>query len=153
MASLELKIPPPIIAALVALAMWFAARALPPVSMPLSVRVALTTLFVLPGVAFSATAAILFGQARTTRNPMRPEAASSLVRAGAYRFSRNPMYLGLLLLLVGWAAGLASAVALLGPVVFAAYITRFQIKPEERALAALFGADYADYQRSVRRWL
>ncbi len=153
MSSLELKIPPPIIAALVALAMWFAARALPPVPMPLSVRVALTTLFVLPGVAFSATAAILFGQARTTRNPMRPEAASSLVRAGAYRFSRNPMYLGLLLLLLGWAAGMASAVALLGPVVFAAYISRFQIEPEERALAALFGADYADYQRSVRRWL
>jgi protein-S-isoprenylcysteine O-methyltransferase Ste14 len=63
------------------------------------------------------------------------------------------MYLGLLLVLLGWAAALSSAVAVAGPVVFAVYITRFQIKPEERALAALFGAEYANYRQRVRRWL
>jgi protein-S-isoprenylcysteine O-methyltransferase Ste14 len=151
--SLELKIPPPVVALLVALAMWFAALATPPVGMPLSARVALATMLALLGVAFSGTAVVLFRQAKTTRNPLHPQAASSLVRSGAYKFSRNPMYLGLLLLLLGWAAALSSAPALLGPVIFAAYITRFQIKPEERALAALFGAEYDNYTRSVRRWL
>jgi protein-S-isoprenylcysteine O-methyltransferase Ste14 len=153
MSSLELKIPPPVVALLVALAMWFAARATTPVGMPLSARVALATVFGLLGVAFSGSAVVLFSHARTTRNPLHPEAASSLVRSGAYKFSRNPMYLGLSLVLLGWAAALSSALALLGPVIFGAYITRFQIKPEERALAALFGAEFANYERSVRRWL
>jgi protein-S-isoprenylcysteine O-methyltransferase Ste14 len=153
MQSLELKVPPPVVALLVALAMWFAARATTSPAMPLSVRVALATMFAVLGVAFSGTAAVLFSQANTTRNPLRPTTASALVRSGAYKFSRNPMYLGLLLLLLGWAAALSSVASLLGPVAFAAYITRFQIKPEERALAALFGAEYADYEQRVRRWL
>ncbi len=153
MSSLELKIPPPVVALIVALAMWFAARATSPLAMSLSTRVALATILILLGVAFSATAAVLFGQAKTTRNPLRPQASSALVQSGAYKFSRNPMYLGLLLVLLGWAAALSSAVAVVGPVVFAVYITRFQIKPEERALAALFGAEYANYRQRVRRWL
>jgi protein-S-isoprenylcysteine O-methyltransferase Ste14 len=75
------------------------------------------------------------------------------VCSGAYRFTRNPMYLGLLLVLFGWAAALSSALTLAGPVIFAEYISRFQIKPEERALAALFGSQYEQYKRRVRRWL
>jgi protein-S-isoprenylcysteine O-methyltransferase Ste14 len=153
MSLLELKIPPPVVALIVALAMWFAAGATSPLAMPLSARVALATILILLGVAFSGTAAVLFGQAKTTRNPLRPQASSALVQSGAYKFSRNPMYLGLLLVLLGWAAALSSAVAVVGPVVFVVYITRFQIKPEERALAALFGAEYANYRQRVRRWL
>ena len=84
---------------------------------------------------------------------MTPEAASALVRSGIYRTTRNPMYVGLLLILVAWAVLLSSVWTLLGPLVFVLYITRFQIIPEESALSALFGADYAAYQSSVRRWL
>ena len=63
------------------------------------------------------------------------------------------MYLGLSFLLVAWAVFLSSAWALLGPVAFVLYIGRFQIAPEEGALAKLFGSEYADYQAKVRRWL
>jgi len=63
------------------------------------------------------------------------------------------MYVGLLCVLVAWAVFLSSAWALLGPVAFVLYITRFQIEPEERALAKLFASEYTDYQAKVRRWL
>ena len=76
-----------------------------------------------------------------------------MVTHGVYRFTRNPMYLGLLLILLGLAVYLASPWVLLGPVAFAAFITRFQIQPEERALTARFGATYTDYCARVRRWL
>ena len=84
---------------------------------------------------------------------MKPQAASSLVIVGVYKLTRNPMYLGLSLVLLGWAVFLWSAWALLGPIVFIAYISRFQIAPEERVLATLFGAEYSAYKAKVRRWL
>jgi len=73
--------------------------------------------------------------------------------AGIYRFTRNPMYVGLALVLLGWAALLSSPWALLGPLVFVLYINRFQIAPEERVLSAKFGAAYTEYIARVRRWL
>jgi len=75
-----------------------------------------------------------------------------LVTGGIYRFTRNPMYVGLLLVLVAWATFLSSLWTLVGPLAFVLYITRFQIKPEESALATLFGQPYADYRAKVRRW-
>jgi len=73
--------------------------------------------------------------------------------SGIYRVTRNPMYLGMLLVLVGWAVFLANGLAVIAIALFPAYITRFQIKPEERALTALFGEQYASYSSRVRRWI
>ena len=86
-------------------------------------------------------------------NPIKPSAASSLVTGGVFRFTRNPMYLSLLLYLLAWAAYLSNWLALLFVPVFVLYINELQIKPEERALAVLFGAEYASYKGRVRRWL
>src|SRR6185312_11178713 len=97
--------------------------------------------------------ALAFRKAKTTKNPMKPQAASSLVTAGVYQRTRNPMYLGLLLVLLGLALYLWSAWSLLGPIFFVMYISRFQIEPEERALATLFGSEYSAYKAKVRRWL
>jgi protein-S-isoprenylcysteine O-methyltransferase Ste14 len=107
----------------------------------------------LAGIAFSAAGVLAFRRARTTVNPTRPEEATQLVRSGVYRITRNPMYVGLACLLVAWAVFLSSPWALLGPLAFVLYIGRFQIAPEERALAKLFGSDYSAYQAEVRRWL
>jgi protein-S-isoprenylcysteine O-methyltransferase Ste14 len=76
-----------------------------------------------------------------------------LVSTGVYSFTRNPMYLGMALVLLAWAAYLSSAWSLLGPLLFALYITRFQIVPEERVLDRLFGTSFAAYKKCVRRWL
>jgi protein-S-isoprenylcysteine O-methyltransferase Ste14 len=75
------------------------------------------------------------------------------VVSGPFRFTRNPMYLGLTSLLFAWATYLGSPLAVLGPVAFVLYITRFQIMPEEQAMAAKFGADYEAYRKTVRRWI
>ena len=81
------------------------------------------------------TSVAAFVRERTTVNPLRPTRTTVLVIAGAYRFTRNPMYLGMALLLAGWAVLLGSWVSVAAPVVFVAFITRFQIVPEERAMA------------------
>jgi protein-S-isoprenylcysteine O-methyltransferase Ste14 len=102
---------------------------------------------------FSLAGIVSFRRARTTVNPMKPEAATSLVSSGIYRITRNPMYVGLLFVLVAWAAGLSSAWSMLEPLAFFLYIGRFQITPEERVLSQLFGAEYSAYKARVRRWL
>ena len=76
-----------------------------------------------------------------------------MVTDGIYRYSRNPMYLGMALLLAAWALWLGNAAAWLGIVLFVALINRYQIRPEERILAAKFGDDYHSYCRRTRRWL
>ena len=153
MKSLEAKIPPPAVAAAIAVAMWATSRLAPLLHFPSALRLGTAAAILLVGVGFGAGGVLAFRRARTTLNPTRPEQASSLVRSGVYRVTRNPMYVGLLCVLVAWAVFLSSAWALLGPVVYVLYIGRFQIAPEERALATLFGSEFADYQANVRRWL
>ena len=92
-------------------------------------------------------------RARTTINPLDPGKASNLVTNGIYRLSRNPLYLSLLLLLVAYAIRLDSIAVWVGPCVFVAYVTRFQIVPEERVLTEKFGEAYAAYKDRTRRWI
>lgn len=96
---------------------------------------------------------VSFRRAQTTVNPLTPQAASSLVTTGIYRVSRNPMYLGMLLLLAAFAVFLANAAALIILPVFILYMNRFQITPEERALSSMFGPDFTAYTERVRRWM
>jgi protein-S-isoprenylcysteine O-methyltransferase Ste14 len=105
------------------------------------------------GAVMTGLAMLSFWRARTTANPMKPSSASFLVTSGIYRFTRNPMYLGMLLLLVGWALYVANALALLFLPAFILYMNRFQIKPEERALTARFGREYLEYMSQVHRWI
>jgi protein-S-isoprenylcysteine O-methyltransferase Ste14 len=92
-------------------------------------------------------------RAHTTVNPVHVDQASSIVTNGVYRLTRNPMYVGLALLLTAWAIWLAVPWAFAGPALFGLYIYRFQILPEERAMEAKFGAEYLAYKQRVRRWL
>jgi protein-S-isoprenylcysteine O-methyltransferase Ste14 len=105
------------------------------------------------GAAIAIAGVIQFARARTTVNPLQPDAASSLVSGGVYRWTRNPMYLGMALVLLAWAVYLSSVAALAVLPLFIVYINRFQIEPEERALQARFGAQFERYRKAVRRWL
>jgi protein-S-isoprenylcysteine O-methyltransferase Ste14 len=153
MQSLELKIPPPIIAVLIAVTMWGISLITPLLAVSSTYRIPLAMAIAVVGVALALAGNISFRQAKTTVNPLKPEAASSLVSSGIYQLTRNPMYLGMLMVLVAWAAFLSSPWALLGLVAFVIYIDRFQIVPEERVLSQLFGTDYVNYQTKVRRWI
>ncbi len=154
MKSLELKIPPPAVAALICAAMWGLSLFPPVVMLPTLTRAVVALAIAAVGGIFSMAGGVHFRRAKTTVNPMKPQTASSLVTGGIYKFTRNPMYVGLLLVVIGWAAFLCSLWALLlGPVAFVLYISRFQIRPEERVLSSLFGAEFTAYQARVRRWL
>jgi protein-S-isoprenylcysteine O-methyltransferase Ste14 len=153
MNRLEHKLPPPLVALCVAVLMGVAAHFTESLPIPFGVRVGLALALVGAGMALDITGIVQFRRARTTVNPLRPQAASSLVCDGVYRFTRNPMYLGLLLVLLGWAAYLASLLALVLAPLFVFYIDRFQIGPEERALSARFGREFDAYAARVRRWV
>jgi len=149
---LEHKIPPPLVGLLLAAAAWW----LSPDGWwgdASLLRQTLAGALALAGILLDGIGVWQFLRARTTVNPLRPTRTTVLVIAGAYRFTRNPMYLGMALLLAGWAVLLGSWVSVAAPVVFVAFITRFQIVPEERAMAARFGQDYRAYCQRVRRWL
>ncbi|MEO6986903.1 MAG: isoprenylcysteine carboxylmethyltransferase family protein [Paralcaligenes sp.] len=96
---------------------------------------------------------IAFKRAQTTVDPRRPGSASTLVTSGIYRLTRNPMYLGILLVLIAWAIFLGNGLSLLFAFALAMYIHRYQIRPEERFLQEKFGADFARYKAKVRAWI
>jgi protein-S-isoprenylcysteine O-methyltransferase Ste14 len=151
--ALESRIPPPLVGLAVAALMWLAASYAPAFHFELPGRGLLAAGFAVVGGLLDLAGLLSFRRAGTTINPLRPSAAASLVIAGVYRVSRNPMYLGMAALLSGWGLWLANALSLAAMALFIVYMNRFQIGPEERALAQLFGQDYLDYTRRVRRWL
>ena len=103
------------------------------------------------GIALANVAILLFRRAGTSEKPW--ETSRAIVIAGPYRFTRNPMYVGLTLLHAGLALALDTPVALiLLPVVLVIIQTQV-IAREERYLVAKFGAPYDEYRRRVRRWL
>lgn len=150
---LALKVPPPLVMLGVALLMWLAALAFPGLAWDMAARTACAVVLAAFGTGIAVAGVVSFVKARTTVNPLKPGTASSLVTTGLYRLTRNPMYLGDLVVLIGWAVFLCNAVSFLLVPIFVLYINRFQIGPEEKALSGLFGAGYAAYQSTVRRWL
>jgi protein-S-isoprenylcysteine O-methyltransferase Ste14 len=153
MRVLELKIPPPAVALVTAVLMWLASRSSPVLAFVFPVANLLAVGLAAIGLMVAISGVVTFRRARTTLNPTKPEASSSLVSWGIYRITRNPMYLGLLLQLTAWAIFLSNWLAFLFLPVFVVYINRFQIIPEEQALTSLFAREFVDYQSRVRRWL
>ncbi len=151
--GLETRIPPLVVLALCAALIWFG-----PVisgSVPLVIPFAgpAAAALGIAGAAIAIDAVVRFVGARTTVDPRDPDKAARLVTDGAYHFTRNPMYLGKAMLLAAFSIWQADPLGLLAGPVYVAYIDRFQIVPEERALGSLFGAAYADWCRRVRRWI
>ncbi|MFZ2236552.1 MAG: isoprenylcysteine carboxylmethyltransferase family protein [Dokdonella sp.] len=141
------------IALLCAVLAWLLARSTPAFAFALPARILIAIVLALAGVSLALSGMAAFRKADTTVNPRSPDQASSIVRNGPFQFTRNPMYLGLALVLLGFCAYLANPLSVVAVVVFVAYITRFQIIPEERVLLEKFGEPFAQYMRSVRRWI
>lgn len=153
MQALELRVPPVAVVIVTAAAMWAAARGTPTLEFPFALRISLALGLAALGLGIAIAGVRAFRRASTTVHPMRPDETTTIVASGIYAWSRNPMYLGMLLALGGWAVWLASPVAALLLPGFIAYLNRWQIGPEERALTARFGDAYASYARRVRRWI
>lgn len=109
--------------------------------------------FYLAGVVVALCGMWAFRKAQTTTNPLNPNKATSLVTNGIYKRTRNPMYFGMLLILLGFAIMQSNVVALLVLPAFVVYMNRYQILPEERVMQEKFGEDFAAYTERVRRWI
>ena len=153
MKALELRIPPVAQFLLLAAGMWLLAKYLPGLSLDIPARRGFAVLLFCLGGIVAVPAVAAFRSAGTTVDPRDPEKASQLVVAGVYRYTRNPMYLGLLLLLLGWAFYLSNLAAFAGAPLFVAAMNRLQIRQEEAAMEAQFGDDFRRYRETVRRWL
>jgi protein-S-isoprenylcysteine O-methyltransferase Ste14 len=150
---MRVHVPPPIWMVLAAFVMWALDRWVPLAQWITPPWNRLGAVAAAVGIAIAIAAFVRFRQAGTTVKPTDPSKTSHLVTDGVFRISRNPMYLGLLLLLIGWAIWLGSASPWFVPPLFVILLTVVQIIREERALAQRFGEQYALYRRDVNRWI
>ena len=153
MKSLELKVPPVLQVLIIAFVMYGLSGLLPNLQVMVFGTNWLAIGLVLVGMALAIMGVLAFKKAQTTVNPHTPEKSASLVTNGIYHYTRNPMYLGMLLVLLGWAFYLSNFAALLVLPVFIIYMSRFQIQPEERFMKQKFSDEYQIYMTKVRRWL
>lgn len=153
----EHRIPPPVVDLACAGLMWWLASALPALQYwPRGgggwVGLLVLALVVVGG-AIALAGTLAFRRAQTTINPLAPRRTRALVTDGVYRFTRNPMYLGMLLVLAAWAVWLGNLAAFAGLPVSMLVLGVLQVAPEERILHERFGAEYERYRARVRRWL
>ncbi|MEE9444524.1 MAG: isoprenylcysteine carboxylmethyltransferase family protein [Cocleimonas sp.] len=153
MKALELKIPPPVYAIIIGASMWWLNQALPMAHWIDSPWNNMGLVIIVLAIVLDSSSLYLFIKKQTTINPMRPTSTQGLVTAGLYQYTRNPMYVGLLTILLGYAVWLGSVTPFLVLPLFYWLITTMQIKPEERILEEKFGQEYLDYKSKVRRWL
>ncbi len=153
MSTLELRIPPAVVALVAAIGMWLLSGLVSFLTFDLPARALLASLLVIAGGIAGFVGIFSFRVAHTTVDPRVPGAARVLVTAGIYRFTRNPMYVGIFLILLAWLVFLGNLLSIVMLPVFVLYMNRFQIVPEERALTEKFGDEYLRYQQDVRRWL
>ena len=145
------KIPPPIITLICGLGIYFS-RSLFPKYNYISINI-IAVSFLLLGIIILITAVLSFKKQGTTVSPLQPEKASYLVVSGIFKYSRNPMYLGMLLILISMTIKFNFVGGILIIFAFIAFITKFQIIPEEEAMEKLFGQEFKNYKKTTRRWL
>lgn len=150
---LQLKIPPPVYLLTFAGLMWLVDYFVPWGAVIASPWNNVGIGLVVAAILLDIVSLGLFFKAHTTFNPIKPENTRELVTGGSYRFTRNPMYLGMVVILIGWGLWLGSVLPFLLIPVFMVVLTYQQILPEERILAEKFGESYLKYKRNVRRWL
>lgn len=153
MSALELKVAPDVVWLAVAAFMWVSSVFTDGIRIPVIARAFLAGMFLAAGVALIVSGRLELERSHTTWHPSGPGRTTSLVTTGVFRYSRNPIYLGMWFVLIAWAVVLTSPLALAVSVMFVLYLTRLQIVPEERALSALLGDQYRQYASRVRRWL
>lgn len=150
---MKLLIPPPLQAVICAGAMWLLSMRLPDFSFSFALQQQLAIFICVIGIAIDLFSVGLFARKKTTVSPFSPKKTQELVTSGLYNYTRNPMYLGMSLILTGLAMWLGNFASFFMIPVFVWFITHLQIIPEEEILMEKFGQDYIDYASRVRRWV
>ena len=145
------KIPPPIVTLFFGLCIYFSKEYF--LEFNLKFLTLLSYISYFAGLSILVLAVRLFKKQSTTVNPIKIENASSLVTSGVFKYSRNPMYLGMAMILFGLALMFNLIGGIIFTLLFTIYITKFQIRPEEEVMERFFGADFLKYKQNVRMWL
>lgn len=145
------RIPPPFITFIFGLIIYFSRSFFPPNNTPYIENI--SVLFLILGLTIGILAISVFVKKKTTINPVNISKASSLVNTGVFKYTRNPMYLGMLFILLSISFKFNLYGGSIIVFIFYLFITRFQIIPEEKTMDQLFGQEYRDYKHSTRRWL
>lgn len=145
------KIPPPIVTLICGLGIYFSRPFFPEYILSINNILSIFILFLGLGILFISAAS--FKKHQTTINPLKPEQASSLVISGVFSFSRNPMYLGMVFILISISIKFNLLGGLLITSMFVLFIKKFQIIPEEAAMHKLFPKEFASYKENTRRWI
>ncbi len=149
---MKFRFPPALVTLLFGAMMYLLDRFLPVGEFDFFGRQGLIYVVLVLGFLIAFIALLQFWGAKTTIDPLRPEKSSSLVTSGIFNYTRNPMYLALLLLLIAWGLHLGNAFNTLFAAGFVYFMNYFQIGHEEKALSKKFGKEYQLYCRAVRRW-
>lgn len=152
MANLELKIPPAVLFLLFVGVIWLLNELLPAAT-EVSVPNWVIRVFLACGVLIALAGVVQFAMRSTSVNPHKPDRASSLVTTGVYRMSRNPMYLGMLIILTGAVLKSGQMAGFITLPLYVLYMNRYQIIPEEKVMTEKFGDAFKTYCKNVRRWI
>ena len=144
------RVPPPIVTLICALLIYLSKPFFPELIFNYSNQIFL--FFLISGLSIILISFQTFKRQKTTINPIKIEKASSLVTNGIFKHSRNPMYLGMVLILISIAIKFNFYGGILVVGFFVYFITSFQILPEEKAMLKLFGEDFINYKNKTRRW-
>lgn len=145
------KIPPPIVTLICGLTIYFSRTLFPNTQGYLSSSIAII-LFLL-AILILLAAVLSFKKQGTTVNPLEPEKASSLIISGLFKYTRNPMYLAMVFILLSLTSKYNAIGGVVGTTLFVFYISKFQIIPEEQALQRKFGEEFERYKEKTRRWI
>jgi len=148
---MKTKIPPPILALVMIVLIYLSSFFIE--STKFNYQGSLSVLVLILGLACAIPSFKLFARYKTTISPLKPSDATALVTEGMYRYSRNPMYLGLLLLTIASTIWFGTWFGIIINILFIFLINFLQIIPEEEALLEIFGEEYEEYKKNVRRWI
>ena len=151
MIDIKTKFPPPLVALTFGFLINYTKNIFPKIE--IKNEIIFGSFMIISGLIIILSAIILFKKYQTTITPLNPSNATKLITDGIYKFSRNPMYLGLLLVLVGISIILNLTGGFFFILLFILYINLFQILPEENAMLDLFKDEFLEYKKNVRRWI
>ena len=145
------KIPPPLVVLILVISTFFSSKKIDLIQIPFQ---SLISIFILSiGILILLNPVLKFKKSKTTINPIKFNKVNKLVTSGIYKYSRNPMYLGLLMIVISSSIFYLNIYSILTPLFFYLWINRFQIKREEVFLTEKFGEDYLSYKKKTRRWI
>ena len=145
------KIPPPVVALVLVISNYFSSKKIDLIHIPFQTLIAVFILSV--GLFILINPVLKFIKSKTTINPIKFKKVNKLVTSGIYKYSRNPMYLGFLIIVISSSIFYLNTYSILTPLFFYLWINRFQIKREEFFLTEKFGEDYLSYKKKTRRWI